>query len=147
MKSLNKKIKIGLFSILGIAFLLFAVLIVHIAVMVHQKGELPLATVQMARADFQAPIDSVQALQIQHDIQTLNGVKSTYFNVKDDIVIYTFDNRRNTAQDIFDKAIKTSGFPVVRYTVSEKDLAKGCPVMNDNSFYGKLTAVVSKFVN
>lgn len=144
---LGKKWKIAIFSILGVAFLLFATLIIHIAVMVHHRGPLTFATIQMARSDFQAPVDSAQAQQIQKNILALNGVKSTYFNLKDGIVIYTFDNRINTAQQIYDKAIKTSGIPAERYTVSEMDLAKGCPVMNNNSFYGKLTAVVSKFVN
>lgn len=142
-----KKIKVALFSVLGLALLLFITLIVHIAVMVHNRAPLPLATIQMARADFKMPVDSAAAQQIQDNIRKLNGVKSTYFNVADDIVIYTFDNRLNTAQRIFDKAIKNSGFAAVRYTVSEKDLSGGCPVMNDHSFYGKLTAVVSRFVN
>lgn len=144
---INKRWKIGIISTIGVVFLLFATLIVHIAIMVHNRGPLAFATIQMGRSDFQAPVDSTQAQQIQKHILAMKGVKSTYFNMKDGIVIYTFDNRANTAQQIYDKAIRTSGIPSLRYTVSEKDMAKGCPVMNSNSFYGKLTAVVSKIVN
>jgi hypothetical protein len=143
----GKKWKIAIFSVLGAAFLLFATLVVHIAVMVHQRGPLAFATIQMARSDFQAPVDSARAQEIQKHILTLKGVKSTYCNLKDGILIYTFDNRINTAQQIYDEAIKTSGIPSVRYTVSKKDLARGCPVMNNSSFYGKLTAIISKVVN
>lgn len=147
MKSLKKKIKIGIISLLGIGFLLFAVLIVHIAIMVDNNEPLPMATIQMARADFQEPIDSLDAQYIKQKITLLQGVKSTYFNLKDEILIYTFDNRVNSAQNIYDKAIKTAGFSVERYTVSEEDLARGCPAMSDNSFYGNLTALVSNVIN
>lgn len=144
---ISKKVKFGIFGILGLVFLFFLVLIVHIGIMVHERGPIAMATVQMARADFQKPVDSMQAQQIQTQIKAQKGVKSTYFNIKDGIVIYTFDNRENTAGSIYKKAIKTFSIPSARYTVSKEDLANGCPVMNNNSFYGKLTAVVSKVVN
>ncbi len=144
---INKKIKIAIATVSGFAFLFFAALIVHIAIMV--KGMQPLSdpTVQMARADFKQPVDSSDGTRIENKIRSLRGVKATYFNLKNYILIYTFDNRLNDAQNIYDKAIKNSGFKSVRYTVSQSDLSKGCPVMNGNSFYGKLTAVVSKVVN
>lgn len=144
---ISKKLKIGIWSVLGLAVLLFITLIIHIAVMVHKRGPIAFSTEQMARADFQTQVDSSLAKNIQQKIMSIKGVKNTYFNLKDNILIYTFDNRTNTAQHIFDKGIKTSGIPVVRYTVSKADLSSGCPVMNNNSFYGKLTTIVSKFVN
>jgi hypothetical protein len=146
MKS-NKKLKIALFSVLGLAFLFFAVLIIHIAVMVKGRAPLANATIQMARADFKEPVDSLSAVRIQENIKKLKGVESTYFNAKDYIVVYTYDNRVNTAQGIYDQAIGNAGFSSARYLVSDKDLAGGCPVMNSNSFYGRLTDVVSRIIN
>jgi copper chaperone CopZ len=144
---MNKKIKIVAFSLLGLGFLFFATLIVHIAIMVKGRPAPAYATIQMARADFKEPVDSLSAVKIQNNIKNLKGVQSTYFNVKDYIVVYTYDNKVNTAQNIYDLAIRDAGFRSSRYLVSEKDLAKGCPAMNSNSFYGKLTDVVSKIVN
>jgi len=144
---INKKIKIATCSIAGLALLLFAVLIIHIAIMVKSRLPLVNATVQMARADFKQPVDSLSAAQIQDQVKSLKGVKSTYFNSKDHILVYTYDNNQNTAQNIYDKVIKNSGFRSVRYTVSKDDLAKGCPVMGNHSFYGKLTSIMASIIN
>jgi copper chaperone CopZ len=144
---INKKIKVALGLVLGLAFLLFATLIVHVVVMVKGKPPLAMATIQMARADFQEPVDASGAAAIQNNIKKLPGVKDTYFNVKDHIVTYTYDNKLNSAQNIYDAAIGNSGYKSRRYLVSRSDLAKGCPVMNSNSFYGKLTDIISGIVN
>ncbi len=144
---INKKIKIVFGVVFGIAFLFFATLIVHIAIMVKGRVLPPDATVQMARADFKEPVDSLSAIKIQNDIKMQKGVQTTYFNSKDYIMVYSFDNKVNTAQNIYDAAIRNSGFRSARYIVSKADLAKGCPVMNHNSFYGKLTEMVASIVN
>lgn len=143
----NKKIKVALLSILGIAVLFFLALLVHITIMVKEMKALPEATIQMARADFIQPVDSINAVQIENKVMDQPGVKSTYFNSKDYTLVYSFDNRVNNAQNIYDHAIKNDGFRSTRYIVSAADLSTGCPVMNDNSFYGKLTAFVGRFVN
>jgi hypothetical protein len=144
---INKKIRIIILSVLGITFLFFAVLLVHITMMVKEMRDLPYATIQMARADFKQPVDSIHALQIENKVLKQEGVKSAYFNPKDYTLVYTFDNRVNNAKKIYDNAVKNDGFKSARYIVSASDLSKGCPVMNDNNFYGKLTAFVGKFIN
>lgn len=144
---INKKIRIALWSVLGIAVLLSLTLLVHVIIMVKAMRALPDATIQMARADFIQPVDSMNAIQIENTVMDQPGVKSTYFNAKDYTLVYSFDNRVNNAQNIYDHAIKNDGFSSVRYIVAASDLSKGCPVMNGNSFYGKLTAFVGRFVN
>lgn len=144
---INKKIRIVLLSILGLVCLLFVTLIAHVIIMIKEMRTLPYATIQRARADFKQPVDSLNALQIENKVMAQPGVESTYFNPREYILVYTFDNRVNNAQNIYDKVIKNDGFKSVRYIVSATDLSKGCPVMNDNNFYGKLTAFVGRFVN
>lgn len=143
----KKTLKIAIFSIAGIAFLFFATLIVHIVIMVKNKAPLANATIQMARADFNEPIDAIAATKIQNEIKMQAGVKSTYFNSNSNILVYTFDNRANDAQDIYNNAIKNSGFASERHIVSAEDATKGCPAMDNKSFYGKLTKVVTSIVN
>lgn len=143
----RKKIKWTFFGLLGLGFLLFLTLVVHIAVMVYHKGPLPFEHVQMARVDFQKPLDSVQIASLETQLLAQKGVKTSYFNTKDDNLVYTFDNRQNSSQKIYQEIFQSGALSAKRYTVSADDLAKGCPVMNNNSFYGKLTSVISKAIN
>lgn len=144
---INKKIKIALLSVLGIVTLLIITLLVHVTIMVKEMRALPDATIQMARADFTQPVDSINAVLIENKVMDQPGVKSTYFNSKDYTLVYTFNNRINNAPNIYNHAIKNDGFSSACFIVSAADLSKGCPVMNDNSFYGKLTVFLGKFVN
>lgn len=145
--SSGKKVKIIIGGIVGIALLFFMVLIIHIGVMVNNREPIANATIQMARADFNVSLDSASVLLIQDNIKELEGVRSTYFNYDSDILIYTFDNRVNRAQNIYDKAIRDSGFPSERITVSAEEAMQGCPAMSNNSFYGKLTRLVAQVIN
>ncbi|MGH2643860.1 MAG: hypothetical protein ACRDE2_07930, partial [Chitinophagaceae bacterium] len=118
---INKKIKIALLSALGIAVLLIITLLVHVTIMVKEMRDLPDATIQMARADFIQPVDSMSALQIEDKVMDQPGVKSTYFNSKDYTLVYTFDNRVDNAQNIYNHAIKNDGFNSSRFIVSASD--------------------------
>lgn len=143
----KKLIKRGVIVVLGAAFLLFATLIIHIAVMVQGKSPLPLATTQIARIDFNEEISPTQAEIIQDKFKEFQGVKSTHFNIQDGILIYTFDNRLNDTKQIYDGFMKGSNLLCSRYVVSEEELSQGCPAIENDSFYGKLTQVVAKVVN
>lgn len=145
--SIRKKIKIAALTVSGIALLLFAVLIVHIAVMVKGRSPLSQPTVQMARIDFKQNLEPARAVSIENRIRSLKGVKATYFNPGSHIMIYTFDNRQNNAEHIYREAVKPSGIVAVRYVPSSKELASGCPAMDGNSFYGKLTDIVASIIN
>ena len=142
-----KKLKIAIYSILGIAVIFVATLLIHIVIMVKNKVPLANATIQMARADFNEPVDSMSAIKIQNDIKKQAGIKSTYFNLNSNILVYTFDNRDNDADQIYNAAIKNSGYSSQRHIVSAEDAANGCPVIDNKSFYGKLTNVVTSIVN
>lgn len=144
---INKKIKTGLKIAGSLVFLFFAVMIVHIVIMVKNRPPLANETVQLGRADFQQPLDSSSIINIQANIKKLPGVKTTYFNAKDNILVYGYDNRKNTAENIYDGAIRNCGYASVRYTVNASDMANGCPVIDNNSFYGKVTSVIAKIVN
>ncbi|WP_107040308.1 hypothetical protein [Brumimicrobium mesophilum] len=143
----RKKIKMVATILLGGAFLFFATLVIHIGIMVYGKEALPLATTQIGRLDFDEQINEGQANAIENQFKNIEGVKSTYFNVGSDILIYTFDNRKNSTENIYKEFNQGSNYLSSRYTVSEEDLSKGCPAIESDSFYGKLTSMVSKIVN
>jgi len=147
LKKIKKGLKISVLSLLGLGVLLFVVLVVHIAIMVKSHTPKADATIQMARVDFSQPLDSFNVVTIKHDVMAQKGVASVFYNTQSHIIIYTFDNRQNDAESIYDKAIKQSGLASKRAVVSAQDMLKGCPAFNNNSFYGQMTALVSRFVN
>lgn len=144
---MNKKIKITAFSLLGVAFLFFATLVIHIGIMVKNQKPLENATIQMARVDFSNSLDLQQAQVIEENIKNQKGVKDVFYNEKNHLLIYTFDNRINNSENIYNTSIKSAEFSSAPYFVSAEDAAKGCPVINSDSFYGQLTKVVSKIIN
>lgn len=143
-KNKNVKRVLGWMGVFAVLFVLL--LLTHIVIMVKRMPILANPTLQLARVDFKEPLDSLSIGQIRNKVVSQKGVKSTYYNQRDDILIYTFDNRLNNARTIYDNAIVPSGYASVRYVVTAKDLQQGCPVMSNDSFYGKLTALVAKIV-
>lgn len=143
----REKIKWTVLGTLGLGFLLFLTLVIHISVMVYHKAPLPFKHVQMARIDFLQPLDENHLKQVKRNLKAQKGVRSTYYNTKDHNVVYTFDNRQNNARQIYNGAIAQADIAAKPYIVSAKDLKNGCPVMDTHSFYSRLTTVISKVVN
>ena len=70
----NRKVKIFLGSIAGIVFLLFLVLVVHIAT--AKPVEVDNATMQISRIDFKEPLDSLKSKEIHRNLKSIQGVKN-----------------------------------------------------------------------
>lgn len=142
-----KKIRKILFWSAGILTLLVLILFVHIAIMVKGMPRMAQPTMQLGRADFSQPVSNEQALQICKQVKNTTGVTDTYFNPKYNTLVYSFDNRKNTAENIYAETIENCGVPSHRFIVKKEDMGKGCPVMDDNSFSGKVTRFVAGIVN
>lgn len=145
--TLRKKIKIAAVTVLGAGALLFFILIVHIAFMVKGRKRPELATIQMVRADFKQPAGVEEADRIVSKLKAMTGVKDAYYNPGSGILIYTFDATRNNANAIFETAVRPAGLAVEMKTFSKEELSAGCPAMDNNSFYGRLTGIVDRVVN
>jgi hypothetical protein len=145
--SIAKKIRIIAGSIAGTAFLLFVVLIIHIAFMVKGRKPPANATVQMVRVDFKQEMDSSAIACVESDIKSMKGVKDVYYNPQSHILIYSFDAKQNNAKTIYDIAINGSGYSAHRFAFAKNDQANGCPVMDNHSFYGRLTSIVETILN
>ncbi|WP_222165243.1 hypothetical protein [Edaphocola aurantiacus] len=145
--TIKKGIKYTAISLFSLGFLLFATLIVHIAVMV--KGKKPLASehTQLARIDFSAAADPRTITEIEQSIGTLPGVQSTYYNPATHTLVYAFNNKLQNAAEVYQSQVTSRNIDALKYTVSAADAAKGCPAMDNNSFYGRLTKTVSSIVN
>ncbi|HET8572561.1 MAG TPA: hypothetical protein VFL76_01705 [Edaphocola sp.] len=146
MSNVKKKIKIFIAGVVGLGLLLFVALIIHIAIMVRSRPPLVDATIQMARVDFRRALTDSQKAEIQKNVMNQQGAQSVYYNPQTEVLVYTFDNRKNNAESIYNKAVKPLAMYSRRITVSEADMANGCPAFDSHSFYGKLTAIVSEIV-
>jgi len=143
---INRKLKIALVSILGTFLLLFAVLVVHIA-LVTKNTKYDHPSIQLARIDFKEPIDSLKAKQINRDIKAIAGVGNTHFNTKAGILIYSMDVNKNSNDKVFKELMSKTTYKAKPFVVTEAMAANGCPVMDKTTFTYKFSNVINKIIN
>jgi len=142
----RKIIKIALIS-LSVVFVLFAVLIVHIAMVTKYKAVEPDGR-QLSRIDFTEKVDSTEANKIKNFVGHLDGVESTYFNVKDGIFVYTYALSKQNSLGVYNKLMSYGKYKAHRYMVDPSEATKGCPAMGGNkSFMYSLVMYVGKLIN
>jgi hypothetical protein len=142
----RKIIKITLIS-LSVFFVLFAVLIVHIAMVTKYKAVEPDGR-QLSRIDFTEKVDSTEANKIKSFVGHLDGVESTYFNIPDGIFVYTYSLNKQNSLGVYNKLMSYGKYKAHRYVVDAADATKGCPAMGGNkSFILSLAMYVGKLIN
>ena len=140
---INKKLKMLLFSLSGLALLMFAVLVYHIATV----RPLDSATLQISRIDFDKPFDSLSTIAIKQKLHEIEGVKSEII-VKRNVVVYFHDNRVADSKKVYDKLMTTGHYNAQRFILPENLANKQvCPVMNEDGISYKFTAFVQKIFN
>lgn len=145
--TIKKGIKYTAIGIFSLGILLFATLLIHIAVMVKGKKPLSSEQTQLARIDFPPATDPVVISEIEQSIKALPGIQSTYYNPATHILVYAYNNKQQSAAQVYESQVSARNVDALKYTVSAADATKGCPAMNDKSFYGRLTKTVSAIVN
>lgn len=140
---MKKKIKLVLLGLTGTTLLLFLALVVHIALVKPPEN----ATIQISRIDFDQPFDAQKAAEITRQIESIPGVKKGVL-VKKNVVVYFHDNRVADSKKVFDELMKKGNYKAKRFIISA-DLSQKqvCPVINQNSFYFKLSKIVHKYIN
>lgn len=135
---INKKIKIVLFSILGIGFLFFAILVYHIA----NARPVENATIQISRIDFDKPFDSISALQIKEKLHAIKGVKSDVI-VKNNVVVYFHDNTIANSEKVFNELMRKGNYNAKRFILPANLTNKqACPVMKKNGLSYKFAQFI-----
>jgi hypothetical protein len=143
---INKNLKIAIGSILRIFLLLFVVLVVHIATaapMVYDN-----ATLQISRIDFEEPIDSIQAKQINRDMRSIAGVKNPSVFADKKVVVYYHDMTIANSEQVYKQLMAKGNYKANRYVVPAK-LASNevCPVLDRNSFSFKFSRGIQRIFN
>lgn len=145
---MRKKIKIAVLSILGVTVVLFGILMGHIISVVKEKKQAPNATLSIARADFKQALHPNTRFAIDKKLQEQAGIRSVFWNDRDNTLVYAFDNRKNSADGIFLAAIKTQAAHAERIIISATEAGKGCPAGYDkNPFYAGLMRFANYVTN
>lgn len=133
------KISIGIFSIL---LLLFSVLVIHIY-MVTRHPNSDKRDRQLSRIDFKVKVDSLEANKIRAFVSRLEGVESTFFNVKDGILIYTYEVGKQNSENVYHKLMQSGNYQAERFIVDKEEAVNGCPVINDKK---SITAHLTSYI-
>lgn len=140
---IHKKIKVALLSILGIALLLFVVLVYHIATAKPKEN----ATIQISRIDFAQPFDSLSTVDIKEKLHSIAGVKSEII-VKRNVVVYFHDNRIADSKKVYDELMDKGHYNAQRFILPANMMNQQvCPVMKKDGLSYKFTKLVQRIFN
>lgn len=144
--SIKKILKVTGISVLTLTCMAGLVLVIHIYQMKQLAKERKHADVLLlGRIDFKQDIDSSAAGSISGFVKTMKGVKSVYFNVKDDVLIYTFMSKSQSAAGIYNAIQAKWPLKAELYKVSKEQLATGCPAgMEDKGFMASVSSGMDK---
>lgn len=140
---INKKIKIALLSIVVFFFLMFVILVYHIA----NAKPIENATIQVSRIDFDKPFDSLSTIEIRKKLHTVAGVKSEII-VKKNVVVYFHDNRIADSKKVYDELMTKGNYTAERFVLPEGLANKQvCPVIKKDGVSFKFTQLVQRIFN
>lgn len=142
----KKILKIAAIS-LSVAAVLFVALIIHLGMVIKDKQVEPDGR-QLSRIDFIQKVDSAEAGKIRSFVAHLDGVESTFFNVKDGILVYTYSLQKQNSQSVYEQLMRSGNYKAKRFVVSEEQAATGCPAMGGNkSFIYSMAYAVKNMIN
>jgi hypothetical protein len=143
---INKKLKIAVGSIFVIFFLLFLVLVVHIAT--AKPLVIDNASLQISRIDFKEPIDSLKAKEIHRNLKSISGVKTDRLNAETGVLVFFHDIKIANSEEIYNQLIALGNYKAERYILpKELENKTACPVMNEDSFSYKFSKGIQRIFN
>jgi hypothetical protein len=140
---INKTVKRVAWSVLGVAVLLFGILVYHIA----NARPVENATIQISRIDFDQPFDSLSTLAVKEKLHSIKGVKSDII-VKKNVVVYFHDNNVADSKKVYDELMTKGNYKAERFLLPP-GLAdqQVCPVMKKDSFKYKFSKFIQGIFN
>ncbi|MCK6608322.1 MAG: hypothetical protein L6Q46_08460 [Flavobacterium sp.] len=143
---ISKKLKIAVGSIFMIFFLLFLILVVHIAT--AKPLEVDNASLQISRIDFKEPIDSLKAKEIHRNLKSIPGVKTDRLNKETGVLVYFHDIKVADSKTIYNKLMAMGDYKAERFVLpKELENKKACPVMTEDSFSYKFSRGIQRIFN
>ena len=129
-----------------IFFLLFLILVVHIAT--AKPLEVDNAWLQISRIDFKEPIDSLKAKEIHRNLKSIPGVKTDRLNKETGVLVYFHDIKVADSKTIYNKLMAMGNYKAERFVLpKELENKKACPVMTEDSFSYKFSRGIQRIFN
>lgn len=142
---INTTLKKGLWGVLTIIVLFFAIFVYHIITAkpaVYESQHL-----QVSRIDFKTNIDSVNAKQICSDLRSIKGLTTDSIIVKRNVVVYFHNNTITNSEKVYDELMSKGKYDAQRYILPESLANKEvCPVDQNSAGY-KLLKQVNQLFN
>ncbi len=143
---INRKVKIALGSTFIIFFLLFLILVVHIAT--AKPLEVDNASLQISRIDFKEPIDSLKAKEIHRNLKSIPGVKTDRLNKETGVLVFFHDIKIADSKTIYNKLMVMGHYKAERFVLpKELENKTACPVMSEDSFSYKFSRGIQRIFN
>ena len=144
---INKKVKITLFSILGLFVAFNAFMVWHILDQTKKANAIDNPTYQISRIDFDKPFDSISALEIKNDLHSIPGVKKRITVVRN-VVVYRHDNKVTNAKKVYAQLMSKGKYNAKPFDVPAAFAGKEvCPAMKKEGFYYNYTQLVLRIFN
>ena len=140
-KKTVKRIVLGTIACL---FVLFAVLCVHIYMVMKPKAP-DATTIAMARIDIKQHITQQDADTIASWLYRQNGVAHVLCNPQSRIAVFSFYPAKANADDIANRLAYSLPYNAKRYMPGAKELAAGCPAAG-SSFTYTIYNIMSKIL-
>lgn len=138
----KKTLKKTLLITFSVLTFLFAVLCVHIYVMMKPKPASP-TTVALARIDFKQPINGDDANKISSWLYNQKGVQHVLCNSQTRIAVFSFYPAKVNASTIASNLATSLHYNAVRYMPSKEEMMQGCPAgAGASSFSAKVYGVM-----
>ena len=117
--------------LVAVLVILSAVLAVHIYQVTRPSGNNH-TNWQLARVDFNTPMDSVEAKTIRSYFYQIEGVKQAYVNAKEGNVVYAY-TPGTLEQETVNTHLKSKTELPFEFYVANASGAEACPVINKKS--------------
>lgn len=142
---INKTVKKGLWAILIMSVLFFAILVFHIITAKPAVYESP--NLQVSRIDFKENIDAANAKKICADLRSIKGLTSDSIIVKRNVVVYFHNNKITNSEKVYAELMSKGNYDAQRYilpaSLANKEV---CPI-DQNSYSYKLSKKINQFFN
>ena len=141
----RKKIRKTIIISLSVLTFLFAVLCIHIYVMMKPIPA-SATTLAMARIDFKQDINQADANKITSWLYNQQGVQHVLCNQKTNMAVFTFYPAKVSADKLAGSLSSSLNYKAIRYMPTKEEMMKGCPAMASNSFVHKVYDVMKKIL-
>ncbi|MCB0763332.1 MAG: hypothetical protein R2815_09660 [Flavobacteriales bacterium] len=125
---------------------LFIVLVVHIQ-LVTKNSTKHLANIQLARIDFDAPLDATEGNAIRSGVASLAGVQHAQVNAQVGNLVYSYDRAVQDQAAVLAAVQGMTDLPCHALVVTAEAAANGCPAMTEGGLQDRLGKWIAGLLN